>query len=126
MKVRIRYLHETIAYYPDAMVVCDPTDDDPYFRDRPTVLFEVASETTERLDKREKLFAYVTIPTLEEYVIVEQSRMAALVFRRAANWVSETVGGPEGVIALQSLQCELPFSDLYARVDFRPPESASR
>ncbi len=120
LKVRITNLSETLGYYPDAMVVCDPTDNDPHFRERPTVLFEVVSKSTERLDKREKLLAYKTIPSLEEYVIIEQTRMAAQVHRRASSWKPEFIEGPEAVLVLESISCSLPLADLYARVEWQP------
>src|SRR5437667_587287 len=37
-----------VFYYPDAMVVCDLNDNAKYFREWPTVVFEVLSEETER------------------------------------------------------------------------------
>ena len=41
-------------YYPDVMVVCDPADNHRYFRERPSVVFEVSSPDTERTDRRER------------------------------------------------------------------------
>jgi len=120
MKLRVQAESETLGYYPDVMVVCDPGDNNRYFRERPTVLFEVVSQSTERLDKREKLLAYKTIPSLQEYVILEQSRPGALVYRRSASWKPEGIEGPEGTVRLDSLGCSLAFADLYARVEWRP------
>src|SRR5436309_8809596 len=34
-------------YYPDVLAVCDPSDNEKYFRERPTVVFEVLSPETE-------------------------------------------------------------------------------
>ena len=51
-------------YYPDVLVTCDPTDNAKYFRERPTVVFEVLSPDTERTDTREKRYAYVTVDAL--------------------------------------------------------------
>ena len=41
-------------YYPDVLVACDPSDNAKYFRERPTVVFEVMSPETARSDQREK------------------------------------------------------------------------
>src|SRR5207237_5640402 len=57
-------------YYPDALIACDPSDSATYFRERPTVVFEVLSPDTERTDQREKRFAYSLILSLKVYVIV--------------------------------------------------------
>ena len=41
-----------LFYYPDVFVACDPADNAEYFRERPTVIFEVLSKETERTDRR--------------------------------------------------------------------------
>ena len=82
MKLRLRIAEDDIFYYPDLMVTCDPSDDAPYYKTRPTVLVEVLSPSTERLDRREKFLSYQRLPSLEEYVLVDQERMRVTVFRR--------------------------------------------
>ena len=55
---------QDIFYYPDLLLSCDPTDRETYYRSRPCLLVEVLSDSTARIDSREKLFAYQTIPSL--------------------------------------------------------------
>lgn len=64
MKLRLMVVGETIFYYPDIMVCCEAADRDRYFREQPRVIVEVLSETTARIDRREKLSAYQCIPSL--------------------------------------------------------------
>ncbi len=45
-------------------------------------MIEVLSESTEAVDRREKLISYRQIETLQEYVLVAQDRMEVTVFRR--------------------------------------------
>ncbi len=49
---------------------------------------EVLSESTERidLDRREKLFAYTGIDSLQSYLLLSQDRVQAELHRRADNW----------------------------------------
>src|SRR6185436_17648180 len=82
MKVRIPPTFADVFYYPDVIVACTPKDNAKYFRERPTVIFEVISPDTERIDRREKVLSYRQIPTLRAYVIVEQDRMAVTVLHR--------------------------------------------
>lgn len=70
-KVRIG---DDASYYPDIMVVCGSESDDPYFEIGPCLLVEVASPSTERIDRHEKLAFYKSIPALQTYLIVEQDR----------------------------------------------------
>ena len=116
MKVKIPPTFAEVFYYPDVMVVCDPTDQAKYFRERPAVLFEVISPDTERTDRREKAIAYRQIATIEAYVLVEQDRIAVTVLRRAEpGWQSETLEGPGAVLKLPSLGVEIPLERLYER-----------
>jgi Uma2 family endonuclease len=103
-------------YYPDVMVVCDPTDNAKYFRERPSVIFEVISPETERTDRGEKALAYRQIPSLTVYVLVEQNSISLTVFRRSkSGWASETVEGRTGVLKLPELGVEIPLERIYER-----------
>ncbi|MGC9185943.1 MAG: Uma2 family endonuclease, partial [Thiomonas sp.] len=63
MKLRLEIAGSTVFYYPDLMLACDPQDGDPHFLTRPCLIAEVLSPATERIDRREKLLSYITIPS---------------------------------------------------------------
>ena len=69
-------------YYPDVLVLCDLADKARYFRERPTVVVEVLSPDTERIDQNEKRKAYAAIDSLKVYVLVAQDRFEATVLRK--------------------------------------------
>ena len=70
----------TRYYYPDASVVCQPNPESDSFEDQPRAVFEVLSQGTRRIDEGEKKDAYLTIPSLAVYALVEQSTPAIVVF----------------------------------------------
>jgi Uma2 family endonuclease len=104
-------------YYPDVLVACDPTDNAEYFRERPTVVFEVLSHDTERADQREKRFAYALIPSLKVYVMVSQEKPELTVLRRARSgaWKTEIIQGPGAVLKLPEIKVQIPFARIYER-----------
>ncbi len=65
MKLRLNIAEDDIFYYPDLLVTCDPSDNERYFKTQPSVLVEVLSPSTERLDRREKFLSYIALPSLE-------------------------------------------------------------
>ena len=116
MKVKIPPVFADAYYYPDVLVACDPTDNAKYFRERPTVIFEVLSPETERSDRREKAIAYRQIPTVQNYVLIEQDRLAVTVLHRAEpGWRREELTGPDAVLRLACLGVELPFAAIFER-----------
>ena len=62
MKLRLEIGGKTCFYYPDLLLSCDPQDREPYFRRSPCLIVEVLSESTARIDRREKLLAYQSLP----------------------------------------------------------------
>lgn len=122
MLLKIALGEDELGYYPDVMVVCDPADRDPGHRTSPKVIFEVLSHSTSRLDRREKLLAYQALPSMEVYVILEQTSMRATIHRRANHWWPEIVEGEGAVITLDELGLRLPLQDVYDRVDWATPE----
>jgi Uma2 family endonuclease len=114
MKVRLIIGGDDIFYYPDLLLACDPTDRETYFRARPCLIVEVLSGSTERIDRREKFFAYQTIPTLREYLLVAQDRCELQLHRRSRDWASEVI--IDGSVQLDGLDCELALDEVYEDV----------
>ncbi len=116
MKVRLLLQQQEIFYYPDVVVGCDPRDTDDHSLRFPKVIIEVLSETTQRLDRLEKFTAYISIPTLEEYVLVAQDRAEVTVFRRRAGWAAEILSGMDAILVLESVDLHLPLRTIYENV----------
>jgi len=104
-------------YYPDVLVSCDPSDAAKYFHERPTVVFEVLSPETERIDQNEKRKAYAAIESLKTYVLVSQERFEATVLRKTSEgaWTTEILRVRDTVLKLPEISVEIPFDRIYER-----------
>lgn len=116
IKVRLEFLGDDVFYYPDVVIGCDPRDTKEEYLCFPKVICEVLSDSTERLDRREKRWSYQTIETFEEYVIVAQDRVEVTVFRRTNDWQAEVFTKLSDKIELKSLKLNLPMSSIYEGV----------
>lgn len=110
--------------YPDALISCAPPERGRRIAGEPVVLFEILSETTAETDLIDKSAEYQATPSVSRYVILYQTRMAALVFaRREAGWMAEIVSGPEAALRLPEVDVEIPLVALYETVALpEPPE----
>ncbi|MCI0357409.1 MAG: Uma2 family endonuclease [Planctomycetaceae bacterium] len=123
-KVRVRLPSHVRFYYPDASVVCDQNPPDDSFQDDPVVIVEVLSKKTRRIDEGEKKDAYLTIPTLAAYLLVEQESAAVVAYRRTEQgFVREVHAGRSAVIPLAAIGAELPLAEVYEGVEFSPERS---
>jgi len=106
----------TAFFYPDVMVVCDNQDTDPYYTEAPVIIVEVLSASTRKTDETIKRRAYQSIPSLKEYVLIEQDIVDVEVCRRSQGWVSEHYFlGDE--VTFESINLTLSVADIYQRVD---------
>jgi len=118
-KIRIRLPTQTRFYYPDASVICRPNSDDDSYQDDPAVITEVLSRRTRRADEEEKKDAYLTIPSLGVYMLVEQDIPFVQVYRRTeSGFVREAYEGLDAVIPLGEIDIELPLAEIYRGVEF--------
>jgi Uma2 family endonuclease len=116
--VRVNFhLHtDEYYYYPDIVVTCDKRDTHPRFIRHPKLIIEVLSASTERVDKREKFFAYTSVESLQEYVLVSQTVKEVTVFRRGTTWKAEKKSGSKARVKLASLNLSLPLGAIYEGV----------
>jgi Uma2 family endonuclease len=120
-KVRIRLATHYRFYYPEAMVVCRPNPQDESFQDNPVVLVEVLSQATRRIDEGEKRDAYLTIPSLSVYLLVEQDMPAVVTYRRTEQgFVREVYEGLNADVPLSEIETELPLAEVFDAVVFNP------
>jgi Uma2 family endonuclease len=104
-KIRVHLPGHLRFYYPDASVICRPNPQTDSFQDEPVVLFEVLSHRTRRIDEGEKKDAYLTIPSLSVYVLIEQETAAVTAFRRTPEgFVQEVYEGVDAVIPLDEAE----------------------
>jgi Uma2 family endonuclease len=120
-KIRIRLPSEVRFYYPDASVICRSNPAADSFQDEPVLVAEVIFRKTRRIDEGEKKDAYLTLPSLCVYLLIEQELPAIAVYRRTEQgFVRELHSGVHAVIPLSEVATELPLADLYEGVEFVP------
>jgi Uma2 family endonuclease len=109
-------------YYPDIAALCG----EPQFLDgefdtltNPQLIVEVLSPSTEAYDRGEKFAQYRRIESLREYVLVAQDKIRVERFSRQGDqWLLTIWDQVEGTLRLESIECDVRLSDIYAKVKF--------
>jgi len=113
---------QRIYTYPDVMVIAQPIAFAEGRRDtliNPLLIAEILSKSTRSYDKDEKFAAYRTIPSLQEYVLIDQYTLHVEQYYKTetGKWLfSETDG--EATLQLAAIAFEIVLPDLYDKVDF--------
>lgn len=103
--------------YPDVLVVCDDNFvANGYATETPVIIVEVLSRSTRQTDIQDKLMEYINIPTLQEYVIVEQDVADVTVYRKSDDWRSKHYFLKQDVY-FESIDMTLSVEDIYDRVE---------
>jgi len=108
--------------YPDLIYTCneDIKGDDFYVK-KPSVIFEVISESTALYDKEVKLKYYKRIETLNYYVLVSQKEIMVEVYARIENtqiWKYQTFETLDETIEFERLGFNLPVATIYDSIAF--------
>jgi Uma2 family endonuclease len=127
--LRVRIPRTPLYTYPDASVICGDTEFDPQDPQRrtatnPRVIVEVLSPTTEADDRGDKFRRYLTLESMQEYVLVSQSVPWINTFNRLGDgtWRFATFSGLDGRLRLSSVDVEIPLSEIYSGIEFPPAE----
>lgn len=109
-------------YYPDVMVTCDDRDRaNTTCKRHPCLIVEVLSEGTEAFDRGDKFFDYRHLDSLQENVLISQTRPHAEVFRRNAEGLWVLHPHSEGdTLTLTSVGWAGSMAALYEAVEFSP------
>lgn len=130
--IRLRSPKDDVYTYPDVMVICGKIELDPRQQDtvmNPQVIVEVWSESTQDYDSGAKFKMYRQIPSLREYVMIDQSEPYVEYYRRDGHfWVLETLEDMDAKLRLRSLGCEIDLAEIYQQVEWteQKPKSPKR
>lgn len=102
-------------FYPDVIVDCHFDDSQPYYAQSPIIIVEVLSKATRKIDETVKLLSYINMPSVQEYVLIEQDYVDIQVIRRNESWLPRHYFlGDE--ITFESIHLTLSVEEIYARV----------
>ena len=103
---------------PDVTVDCAPAEANQYEARRPTVVVEVLSPSTRKIDRFTKLEEYRKHPTLRHILLIDPDSISAKLYSRPEGgaWSDVDLQGGDARIALTAIEVDLPLAEIYERV----------
>ena len=126
------WIPETRYYkYPDIMVIAGQPE---YHNNRkdtiinPQVVIEVLLGSTQAYDRDEKFKAYRTIPSFQEYVLIDQTSVAIDQYFKTGNkrWSLYEYDHEESELSFKSFDFQLPLAELYDKVELAAATEARK
>jgi Uma2 family endonuclease len=112
-----------IYTYPDVMVVDGELQLQEGRKDtitNPLIIGEVLSNSTKGYDKDDKFAAYRTIPTFQEYILIDQYKVHIEQYFKTdkKRWTFVEYDDLNETISLNSINFEIIIADIYDKVNF--------
>ena len=128
MRVKLK---NSYICYPDVVVVSgEPTFSDPNadLLLNPTVIAEIFSNQTNSSDKTNKLESYLAMDSIKEFVLLKEEEMRVEHYARqnAKQWIYRIYNERDDVISLESINCKISLSEIYAQVKTNRAELSSK
>ena len=113
--------------YPDVMVLQKPLELQTGRKDtvlNPCFIAEVLSKSTQNYDRSEKFASYRTIPTFQEYLLIDQYRIHVEHYVKTAvnQWMFSEYHDPNITLSLSNFETQILIADLYENIDFKNQE----
>ncbi|MBE9115852.1 Uma2 family endonuclease [Lusitaniella coriacea LEGE 07157] len=115
----------TLYTYPDVMVLPKPLELQTGRKDtvvNPFFIAEVLSKSTKSYDRDEKFSAYRTIPTFQEYLLIDQYTAHVEQYSKTDSnkWIFTEYDDTESYISLSLIPFEIRLADIYEGLEFKP------
>jgi Uma2 family endonuclease len=106
---------------PDLAVTCTDVHEEEHTLTDPVLLVEILSPTN-RSETWTNIWAYTTIPSVKEILVVDSVRIRAHLLRRdaAGNWPERATMIEDGELELGSIDFRVPLAALYRRTRLSP------
>jgi Uma2 family endonuclease len=129
--MRLWIPQKLIYTYPDVIIIADEAE---FFNNRtdtitnPQVIIEVLSKSTKSYDREDKFAAYRTIPTFQEYLLIDQNRIHVEQFSKIGKkrWNLCEYDEEDENISLITVPFTISLQDLYNKVNFEVAEPETK
>ncbi len=109
--------------YPDVMIIPKPPT---FYKNRkdvvlnPVAIIEVLSDSTKDYDRSDKFRQYRSLPSLQDYILVDQDKAYIEYFKKTAahEWLFIEIDHIDKSLNLASINTSLKLIDIYDNVDF--------
>jgi Uma2 family endonuclease len=123
--MRVKVEASGLYTYPDVSVACGQEEFADKHQDTllsPTVIVEILSDSREAYDRGKKFELYRRLPSLREYLLVNQHEplVEQYIRQNSAEWLLRAVAGLESKLSLPSISITLGLADVYTDVRFVP------
>ena len=120
--VRLWIPERRIYTYPDVMVIADGVE---YYEGRkdtvlnPRMIVEVLSSSTGSYDREGKFAAYRTLPSFEEYLLLDQTRVHVEHYAKTGRkrWAFTEYDEEDGAVQFETIPLKVSLAALYKRVE---------
>lgn len=114
--------------YPDVMVLPKPIELQTGRKDtvvNPCFIAEVLSKSTQNYDRGEKFVAYRTIPSFQEYLLIDQYKIHVEhhVKTGVNQWLFSEYDDSSVTLSFNTLDCQVQIADLYETIEFTDAEA---
>lgn len=121
--VRLWIPDKQIYTYPDVMLIEGKA---AYYNNRtdtitnPLMIAEVLSKSTQGYDRQAKFEDYRTIPSFQEYLLIDQTRIYVEQYAKTGEkrWELRVYNTEDETISLSSVALQISLKDLYNKVNF--------
>lgn len=116
--MRLQVAAANSYFYPDVLVTCSPLDlASAMVKTEPKLIAEVLSPSTAAYDRGVKFSHYRSLPSLEEFVLIDLDTRSTDCYRKNAEglWVLHPFARGEAVL-LASVALEVTAAQLFAEV----------
>ncbi len=119
--IGVRRVERATNVIPDGLVTCESFDPGATYVTAPKLVVEVISPKSVNRDRVEKLDIYRSIPSVDEYLMVDSRKVWACVYRRApgGGWLDVVYDALDARIDLLSLDLRTSLADLYRGIEPR-------
>jgi Uma2 family endonuclease len=109
--------------YPDIMIF----ENSPIYEGEnttivtnPIIIIEVLSDSTRNYDRSEKFKYYRSIPTLKEYILIDQYEpyIEHFIKQSENEWLLKTYDQKTQNLTLASMEFQISFNDIYEGINF--------
>ena len=118
--VKVQVTPQSPYYYPDVIVTCDAEDlNARKFIKNPKIIAEVLSPGTSPKDRGEKFTHYLSMPSLQEYILIDSEKISVERYCRGEGrmWLYYPYVTGD-IVTLSSIEFDFPIEILYEGIVF--------